>query len=382
VPELWDVLLAGDLNPALRAELPGALRAMLRRDRAPILRLLARAAGLTGTAGEEQAALQSGEAGAVGHAATLGRGGLQSGGVSEALFAATRCEETDFPWTRSAGASTRLRQARAAARRLPTAPFAPFGRSVALSAGLFDLCAHWPAVGALPAPAGPLPNVPTLVLNGSADLRTSAEQARAAVAGIPGARVAIVARSGHSVLGSDLGNCAERELEAFANGTAPSCSAAENVFQPTPRPPASLRAVAGRTKVARTVNAVVATLDDVRRQLIGDAIAAQRPVSTGSRTAGLRGGAAIVQDATAVLSRVAYVPGVEVSGTYAFRGQGTTQVRVGGPQAARGQLTIDADDRITGSLGGTAVSIAPGARAAAAPRERWPEPRFPYPALR
>ena len=307
---------------------------------------------------------------------------MQSGAVSEALFAATRCEETAFPWDRSAAAGTRLREAGAAARRLPSAPFAPFGRDVALSAGLFDLCAHWPVVSAAPAAAGPLPNVPTLVLNGSADLRTSVEQARAAVASIPGARVAVIARSGHSVLGSDLGDCAAREVEAFASGAAPSCTAAENVFRPTPKPPPSLNDVAGRTKVRRTVNAVVATLDDVRRQLIGDAIAAQRPVVTGSRTAGLRGGSAIVRDATAALSRVSYVPGVTVSGSYAFRGNGTTHVRVGGPRAARGTLTIDADDRITGSLDGRPVSIAPTASAAVRRTGRWPEPRFPHPALR
>ena len=364
VPDLWDILLAGDLNPALRAELPGALRAMLRRDRAPILRLLARAAGLTGTAGGDDTSQSPATA------------------VSETLFTATRCEETSFPWTRGASARRKLAQALAAARRLPSAPFAPFGRGVALASGLFDLCAHWPTASSAPAPVGPLPNVPTLVLNGSADLRSSAEQARSAVAGIPGARVAIIARSGHSVLGSDLGDCAAREVEAFASGTAASCTPAENVFRPTPKPPPSLNDVAGRTKAARTVNAVLATLDDVRRQLIGDAIAAQRPVTTGSRTAGLRGGSAIVQDANAVMSAVSYVPGVTVTGSYAFRRQGATQVHVGGPRAARGDLTIGADGAVTGSLDGRPVSIAGSARSAARRAARWPEPRFPHPLLR
>ena len=50
---LWQTLLAGDLNPTLRAELPGAMRAALRGDRTPILRLRARAAGLNGSVPDE-----------------------------------------------------------------------------------------------------------------------------------------------------------------------------------------------------------------------------------------------------------------------------------------------------------------------------------------
>ncbi len=355
-PGLWGILLAGDLNPALRAELPGALRAMLRRDRAPILRLLARADGLTEGSGPA---------------------------ISETLFAATRCEETPFPWDRAADAGSRLAQARAAGGRLPTAPFAPFGRSVALSAGLFDLCARWPVASPAPEPIGPLPNVPTLVLSGAADLRTSAEQARAAVAAIPGARIAIVAGSGHSVLGSDLGDCAAREVEAFATGATPTCTPAANIFQPTPKPPPNLGELGGRTKAQRTIKAVLATLDDVRRQLIGDAIAAQRGVTSGSRTAGLRGGFAVVAGSVATLSSVSYVPGVTVTGSYPFRGDGSTRVTVGGPRAARGELTIDPSDHVTGTLDGEAVSFNGSASAATLRREsRWPEPAFPHLALR
>src|SRR3954447_431680 len=44
--ELFGTLLAGDLNPALRSELPGAVRSALRHDPTPLLRLHARGEGL------------------------------------------------------------------------------------------------------------------------------------------------------------------------------------------------------------------------------------------------------------------------------------------------------------------------------------------------
>jgi hypothetical protein len=301
---------------------------------------------------------------------------MQSGDVDDVLFVTTRCEETPFPWTRTASTSERLRQATDAARRLPESAFAPFGRVSALRAGLFDLCANWPVASPAPPAAGPLPNVPTLVLSGDDDLRTSTEQARSAVAGIPGARIAVIARTGHSVLASDLGDCAARELAAFATGASPACTPAGDFFRPTPSPPPNLASVFGSTKARRTVSAVLATLDDVRRQLIGDAIAAQRPVSSGSRTGGLRGGVATVDGSYADLEDVSYVPGVEVSGQYAFR-DGTSTVRVRGRSAARGTLTIDSNDNVTGTLGGRRVAVkASGARASAARHApRWPEPR-------
>ncbi len=89
--DLFDVLLAGDLNPALRAELPGSLRAFLDGDRTPLTRLSVRAQGLTGVA-TQQLSLPD----------------------NDVLFLATRCEESFFPWDRNASRSTRIAQARSA----------------------------------------------------------------------------------------------------------------------------------------------------------------------------------------------------------------------------------------------------------------------------
>src|SRR5439155_842948 len=46
--------------------------------------------------------------------------------IDEALFAATSCEEMPFPWQRASPPATRLAEARAAVRALPSADFYPF----------------------------------------------------------------------------------------------------------------------------------------------------------------------------------------------------------------------------------------------------------------
>ncbi|HVP02697.1 MAG TPA: alpha/beta fold hydrolase [Solirubrobacteraceae bacterium] len=369
---LWQVLLAGDLNPALRAELPGAMRAALLGDPTPILRLRARAAGLSGTAGARAAPTVRAAA----------------ADQSDALFAATRCEETPFPWDRAAGAATREVQARAAAARLPASTFAPFGREVALDASVMPLCAAWPDASPAPASHGPLPNVPTLVLTGAADLRTPVEQARAAVATIPDAQVDVVAQTGHSVLGSDLGGCAAKTLAAFAAGTTVACTPDPSPITPTPMPPRTLGALPGPDRAAKTLAAVRATIDDVRRQLIGDAIAAERSITPGSRTGGLRGGVATVEGGFITFHRVSYVPGVRVSGTYATSLAGATagvsHLAVTGPAAAKGTITIDASGTITGNLGGRSINAhTAGARSALLQLRRGlAVPAFADPALR
>jgi pimeloyl-ACP methyl ester carboxylesterase len=369
---LWQILLAGDLNPTLRAELPGAMRAALRGDRTPVLRLRARAAGLSGTV----------------PTADTTPPGLQTAAddVNTGLFTATRCSETNFPWTASASAGQRLQQATTALRGVGTSRFAPFDLSVPLTQSVVQLCASWPDAPLPAAPLGPLPAVPTLVLEGMADLRTPVEQARTVVSAIAGARLYAASGTGHSVLGSDLSGCADAELAAFAANTTSTCNPTASPIRPTPRPPLRLSALPGGTKALRTVTAVHATVDDARRQLIGDAIASGRSIGTGSRTGGLRSGVAIVRGDTIDLRRVSYVPGVRVSGTYALKRGQSSQLLVTGPAAARGRLTIDGTGTARGVLGGSRVQATFAAAASAAGPSGWPRslalPAFAHPALR
>lgn len=347
--DLLKILLTGDLNPTLRAELPGALTSARRGDSAPLIRLAARSAGLID--------LRPG--GAARRQATGER-------FSDPVFAATLCEEGAFPWNRAAGRATRASQARTVVRALGDAPFYPFDRATALSTEIVDLCLGWPTVTPPPAPAGPLPNVPTLVVNGGADLRTPLEDAASVASLIPDTQVLPVPYTGHSALASDETpeKCGRRGVAQFFAGAPVSpCVASANPFSPTPVAPtrlARLPATGGAGKVGRTVTAALRTAVDMRRQVIGDLLEAGR---LPRRLGGLRGGRATVSPGGRLtLSRVVYVPGVEVSGTVPLDVGGTQVLRIGGRKAARGRLTITPAG-ITGRLGGRRVSLV--ARAAA-----------------
>src|SRR4051794_40077536 len=80
---ILNVLFAGDFDPTLRADFPAAVRAALDGDDAPLLRLIA---STTGTESFDP-----------------------SSGDSEALFAATSCEDSALPWTQSTPVADRIK---------------------------------------------------------------------------------------------------------------------------------------------------------------------------------------------------------------------------------------------------------------------------------
>ncbi len=336
---LLALLIAGDLDPTLRGELPGSMRAALTGDVRPILRLSARSSGLENrrqVAGYQQAAADS-----------------------DALFFTTTCEENPtLPWTRGAPQAQREDEAEAFLRTVPVQAFGVFPRSVGLF-GVPSLCLGYPVAGPPPAAPGALPDVPVLVLDGLSDLRTPLEDAQALATRFPRIAVIGVPHTGHSVLGSEPAGCAKAAVAAFAAGTAPQpCPAVDNPFSPTPRPPASLNKVKPASglspKVGRTVNAVIFTLNDARRQVIGAAIGTGRlPRAVG----GLRNGSVRVAGLTRLtLRNYEYVPGVRVNGVYVTNG--STRLRISGRAAARGSLTVSRDgNRVTGRLDGRRVAL-------------------------
>jgi pimeloyl-ACP methyl ester carboxylesterase len=335
--DLLAILLAGDLNPTLRAELPGSMRAALRGDAAPLLRLAVRSEGLTtGLALKHQSTEDA---------------------DSDALFLATTCEEAPFAWTRTADADTRYDEISAAARAIPKAQLGPFSPAAAVQGGPIPLCLGWPDASPAPPASAPLPAVRTLVLDGQMDLRTPFEDAAQIGARIPGAAVVQVPFTGHSTISSDMTDdsaCTKGALTTFFAGGAPAaCAASTNPYAPTRRPPTSLGAIKASSRTRRTVVAAAATVTDAARQIIGDALAlSELPKHVG----GLRAGNATVnKDGSFRLNRYQYVPGVVVSGTVNRSRRAKVTIHGGG--AASGTLTISAGGAVSGRLGGRRVTI-------------------------
>ena len=368
---LFDLLLAGDLNPVIRAELPAAVHSALHRDAGPLARLGARHS--VPPAREEK-----------------------SSSIDETLFITTSCEETPFPWQRGAPEATRAVEAEAALNLLPSADFYPFDPESALLDMTIPLCVAWPDASTPSPPGAPLPNVPTLILSGGQDLRTPTENARRVATLIPDAQLLRVPFTGHSVIGSDLSGCARTALTAFFAGASVSpCPATANRFPPAPVAPRRLSALSPAAGVGglrgRTVTAAVDSVLDLRRTVIELALDfGELPL--GARFGGLRGGTVHITKAGARLERFSYVPGVQLSGLIPagilLRNSGAAaSLGVGGAAAAHGSLRLASGGRLSGALDGRRLRANVSARVKIARLSteaggEWPGVNgFPIPAL-
>ena len=362
-PGLFDILEAGDLNPALRALLPAAVKSALERYPDPLLRLQALAEGLVPSVPIENRTAEA------------------SAEVDEALFATTICEESPFPWSRSAPAGTRLAEASAFLNAQPAADFYPFNAATAYDDSLIPACAYWPDASPPPPAPSALPNVPTLILSGEQDLRTPTSDARAVAAQIPDAQLLVVPFTGHSVLGSDLSDCSGLAVEAFFAGEqVQPCNDTTDEFAPTPltptkldyiRPPAGLPGRPGKTLVA-----ALDTLVDLNRQVIAATLQADQELPSGTSFGGLCGGYAKLTRSAVILKDFSFVPGVQLSASFPVR-DGELQVadiRVSGAQSSPGTLRIGGEStHVTGSLGGRRLDIdVAKVRLARAGDAQWP----------
>ena len=343
------ILQAGDLNPALRALLPAAVRSALRNYPDPLLRLQALAEGLIPNVPG-------------GHPVE------ESEQVDEALFVTTTCEEQPFPWQRSAPATTRLAEATGALNALPSADFYPFDAATALDSSLITACAGWPDASAASVVPGVLPNVPTLILSGAQDLRTPTSNARLLAALIPDAQLLVVPYTGHSVIGSDFGDCASLAVSAFFAGGVGGhpilpCAAGPNPFAPTPLTPTKLAYVHPAPglsgKPSLTLTAVLDTIVDLNRQVVGATLQADAQLPSGSSFGGLRGGYAKLSPSKLQLTRFTFVPGVELSGSFPVKkGQlQSTTLRVTGSSASGGTVRVGSGKQVTGDLGGKRFNV-------------------------
>lgn len=345
--DLFGLLLAGDLAPVLRGELVTSVSAAARGDNAPLARLEVRGEALA-------------EA--------------PEGGFDVPLYLATLCEEEAFPWERDAGPATRLDQARAAIAALPASALFPFERRQVLGAGDFEACAWWPSA----APSVPeqprLPNVPTLILSGEADLRTPVANAMAVASAIPDAHVLVVPHQGHSVLTTEPTECARRALFAqFAGSAIKPCPDAplSPVLRPPPLPPTRLSQLAPERgysgRVGRTLRALARTVSDLGRetllQLAQEVVAGRLSALGALDSGGLRAGWARYANGKFSLHDYTYVPGVTVSGTLGVR----SRLVIGGRAAAHGRLRAGPHGSLVGVLGGVRVRLPKAALASPIP---------------
>jgi hypothetical protein len=357
--QLFTTLLAGDFDPSLRAAFPGAVRAALDGDETPLLRLRRRALAVDGEPPPPRL-------------------------VSSALYAATTCEETPFPWARVTppDPAERRRQAALAAAGAPDTAFFPFDRTTALHTDLIALCDRWPAAPAEPAfGPGPLPDVPVLLLEGEDDLRTPLESAQRVAAQFPRATLVVAPATGHAALGSDPGVCTRRAFARFFQGrqVPTRCRRLPRIFPATPPPPTALRRVPPVPSVpglrGRALTAVSLTLQDVAGDAVSELILDLGDPDL-ARGGGLRAGRYRLDGlGTLHLHGVAFVPGVKVSGRLArFTGRRQRGVlRLSGPATPDGRLSVSGR-RAIGRLGGvrvsarlaSAIAAAAGVRAAAA----------------
>jgi len=335
---LWSLLAAGDLNPVVRAMLPGAIHAAVHGDSAPILHLWALANGLIPSAS--------------------GGGGSQSA-VNTVLFLTTLCNETSFPWSPGSSYSGRLEQAAAQLFfGTPESAFYPFNAGAAWQAAIVPFCAAWPGAGSAATTLRPLPAVPTLILSGGQDLRTPTVDARAVAARIPGSQVLVVPFVGHSVLGSDFSGCAQRAVGQFFAGYRVSRCRTSRRIVPLAAPPSSTRGLSGRSRATRTLAAAISSLTYLSYDELASAVAGS--LVNGSRFGGLRGGFAVLSGRYE-LHAYSVVGGVTLTG--ALRPGRGGLLRVAGRGAAGGTLHVTRT-RTYGVLGGTAVSARnPGSRA-------------------
>jgi hypothetical protein len=349
--DIATVLEGADFDPVARADIPAALVSGIHGDGAPLARLLLREGAVTGN-----------------------RARLASAPVtdSEALFFTTECEETAFPWSRTAPLSDRPGAVAAALAAVPAGVYAPFSRGVEARTGTSRPCMGWPD-GSPDSPlvTGPVPDVPVLLLDGAQDTRTPVADAQSVAALFPHASLVAVPWTGHSVIGTDLTDCSQAALTNFSStGSAGQCSPTPPIVPVSGVAPTSLarlrpaRGVTG--KRGKTVAAVAATLSDALRQAV-ELGSLGASIESGGLRGGTLHGALFGSVLRVRVSGLVYVPGVKVSGSLtvdlASAAAPTASVRVAGRAAAAGSLKFRGG-RFTGRLGGRPVHSPTAASAA------------------
>src|ERR671930_1741951 len=232
------------------------------------------------------------------------------------LLAATVCDDGPFPWQPETPMSQRQALLDAARNALAPGATGPFGKW-ATDIGPAALCLLWPPQARRPGiGAGPLPNVPVLVLAGERDLRTPASNAAAIAARFPQGHLLTVPGVGHSVLGADFTTCSGDAVKTWLNGGVPPTRCPRspmlvNPIGPFPTSFAALRPVGAAGVRGRTLAAVAKTV----REAVGSWGLAVTGFTAARSIAGVYGGVLRASGVTFSLSRYSLDPGGQVSGS-------------------------------------------------------------------
>ena len=330
---LSGALLDTDLNAGLAAEVPAAVHAALRGRLRPLLRLVELDRESSATPADD---------------------------LSMGMFTATVCDDGPFPWDPSTPLAQRPAKLAAARNALPGGSTGPFGLW-ATELGPAAFCLLWPPQASRPGiGSGPLPNVPVLVFEGERDLRTPLSNGAALAARFPQGHLVTVPGVGHSVLGTDLTNCARNAVATWLSGGVPTsrCPRSPLLVNPIGAFPSYLGSLGSRAR-GRTIAAVSRTV----REAAASWAFALTGFGGAHAIAGLYGGSIRISGTNFTLKRYSLVPGVQVSGSlHLYRPERGAilparfigSLRVLGTKAAHGRLTVG-PKVLSGILGGLRV---------------------------
>jgi hypothetical protein len=299
----------------------------------------------------------------------IGQGsGTSTSDLSFGLNVTTGCLDVPLPYPLTAPGPARVPLAQAALATIPPTEYAPFDAQTVLRTGYVDDCLLWPRDVPRPPFAGPLPDVPALLLGGRLDLRTPVENALETATQLPHASVVTLPGSGHDATDSDLTGCIARALTRFVANRAVGnpCRGRDNGLNPIPAPPRSLSDFRSAPGVGGVRGrALFAVLDTVQDSIITAGQLQDAGLAT--RGGGLRGGRFAFGDESGNLRLIGYrfVPGLRVSGTLnADESDLLGRVTVQGPRGTSGFLQLTRTG-VTGRLGGRAVRFRAPGRASA-----------------
>ncbi len=271
--ELGELVYDATYTYTVFRDLPGALAALRRGDRAPIMRLAAEDASFNAPGGSPS-------------------------GYSVGDYLAVACHDYPTVWAKTEPPAARRATLRRAIRALSPAAFAPFPNRVWLRTGvereLVRGCLDWPRprIGPRPFPGGGArPAMPVLVLNGELDQSTPVADARHVATAFPNATLVEVPNTAHVTALYDFQHCASHVVRRFLRTLATGSTACVTAMPPIalaqfPRTLAQApQAAGGRSgPQARRAGWVAA-------QTVGDALARWYNLMYTARGHGLRGGA-------------------------------------------------------------------------------------------